>query len=148
MRRQRTAWKLRQSAALRERSEIKTEEVEALDQSRDLRFRGGVIAGIERDAAAAFGPWIARNELRPEMVEGLHDTGARTLIPSKTRVFIDFIGEAFRHERLERFLLGWKHPSGKKSLRINKLEHILVVQMIPSERQGYAPTERFAGSLG
>jgi hypothetical protein len=32
-------------------------------------------------------------------------------------------------------LVAWvEHPSDKKSLQINKLEHVLIVQMFPSER--------------
>jgi hypothetical protein len=40
----------------------------------------------------------------------------------------------FPHPALERLSLGCFHPSDKKSLQFNRLEHILVVQMIPSER--------------
>jgi hypothetical protein len=36
--------------------------------------------------------------------------------------------------RLERFPVTWNHVTDKKSLQINKLEHVLIVQMILSER--------------
>jgi hypothetical protein len=35
---------------------------------------------------------------------------------------------------LERLSITWKHVIDKKSLHINKLEQVLIVQMIPSER--------------
>ena len=75
MRGQRATGELQQPPAAGERAEIQAEEAQALDEGGHLRLRRTVVAGIEQHAA-----------------------------PAKTRVFVDFVVEAFQRERLaERF---------------------------------------------
>jgi hypothetical protein len=87
VRRQRPTRELHEATTHVERTEIETEETEALDEAADLGLRTFVVARVEEDAG----------------VISLCYASA-TLLPSKTRAFVDHVVEEFRRQRLaERF---------------------------------------------
>src|SRR5438876_4933142 len=74
--RQRSAGKLSELAADRERSEIDADEVDPVDECRHFRLRCVIVAGIEQHAPSAVRPWIAGQDFRAEVIERLHDARA------------------------------------------------------------------------
>src|SRR3954451_2130154 len=71
-----SARKLCELAADREWTKIDTGKSKAIDQRSDLRLRGAVIARVKQHPAATVRPWIARQDVCPQMVECLHEARA------------------------------------------------------------------------
>jgi hypothetical protein len=74
--RQRSAGKLSELAADRERSKIDADEADLVDECRHFRLCCAVVAGIEQYAPSAVRPRIAGQDFGGEVIERLHDARA------------------------------------------------------------------------
>ena len=74
---QRAAGKLREPAADVQRSEINSDEADLFDQRGHFRLCGAIVARIKQNPPAAVRPWIPRQHLCAEVIEGLDDACSR-----------------------------------------------------------------------